>query len=365
MGKAARSKREKKAAAPAKNGVGSAVRQSDLDFSAPDDAYTGTFRWKAGKKFMKLPEPRAGQVVRTDKAGWGEFLPTRCPGDASVVDRVRADPSVLDGVSYAVTLVHMLQRSEYPIESLRVAGRRKLTVLVLGAAARCEERIARETEYWDELGHLLELKVELVLVGPEVSGNETLKPSSPTSLTTITLFRGTFLGYQEGRELDPGSTVLVTFNGGFGNWVESRRFGLFLSWFEDLVAIASSNLPAFFTQANDYADLVGEVAIFTSAINTQFFLAPARNAFSAASHMAEPNRPESWACANSTFFGIQGGRKSGAAVALEMSNQGDRDVLTAIVSQRAGDEDAEMPGVVPLIVQGGSPALHAPEAALL
>lgn len=112
----------------------------------------------------------------------------------------------------------------------------------------------------------------------------------PNSTTKISLFQGTFIQYMQAHSVDPSRTVLLTLNGGFGNWVESKRYGLLHSWFNDLVAVVESGIPAFFTQANDYADLVGEVphtclssaasvyalqvALFTSAIETSFILPP-------------------------------------------------------------------------------------------
>lgn len=115
MGKQARLKKEKKAAAAANpHTVGSAVKTGDLDFSAPEDAYTGvylpppqlahqlwpgSFRWRPGKQFMALPPPPATPVT-IDKRGWASWLTTRCPSDSAITDRVKADPSVpLSGVA--------------------------------------------------------------------------------------------------------------------------------------------------------------------------------------------------------------------------------------------------------------------------
>ena len=47
--------------------------------------------------------------------------------------------------------------------------RHELRVVVLGAAGRCEERLARQTDYWGEISSATGLQVQLVLVGPEIS----------------------------------------------------------------------------------------------------------------------------------------------------------------------------------------------------
>eukprot|EP00658_Telonema_sp_P-2_P049820 TRINITY_DN37922_c0_g1_i1.p1 TRINITY_DN37922_c0_g1~~TRINITY_DN37922_c0_g1_i1.p1 ORF type:complete len:418 (+),score=97.65 TRINITY_DN37922_c0_g1_i1:95-1348(+) len=265
-----------------------------------------------------------------------DSLEERCPSQPGIADKVKADPSVLDGLTYPVSLVYMLRRAGYPLGELQRSGH-ALKVVVLGAAARCEERIARETRYWDEISQLTKTRVDLILTGPEVSCTESLACSAD-GRTSLQLFRGTLrdLIQQEGGMLpDQDRTVLVTYNGGFGNWVESQRHSLLCDWFPDLVAVANSNLPAFFTQANDYADLVGELAIFSSAIQTQFILAPGRNPFAAASHLAEPDNPESWACANSCYYAIQGGGSS-----LEFGEESglcesSRQLLIALVQQRS------------------------------
>merc|ERR1711959_544285 len=115
MGKAARLKKEKKAAKDKKNpatvrpnnGVGSGVSEGDLDFSAPEDAFTGTFRWGPAKRFLALP-PAPKQPVSLTKRGWGDYLEKRCPGVPDICDAVKADPSVLDCLTYPVTIAHML-----------------------------------------------------------------------------------------------------------------------------------------------------------------------------------------------------------------------------------------------------------------
>ena len=62
-------------------------------------------------------------------------------------------------------------------------------------------------------------------------------------------------------DLGAHNTLLVTFNGGFGNSIGGGGGDprLFWDWHGDLCAISDSGIPALFTCANDYADAEGEV----------------------------------------------------------------------------------------------------------
>jgi len=62
-------------------------------------------------------------------------------------------------------------------------------------------------------------------------------------------------------DLGAHNTLLVTFNGGFGNSIGGGEGDprLFWDWHGDLCAISDSGIPALFTCANDYADAEGEV----------------------------------------------------------------------------------------------------------
>ena len=294
------------------NGVGASISDKDLDFSMPEKEYSGTFRWAAGKKFMELPMLSMKGVApweASDKGfpasegsrvncakGWGPYLTSRVP-DPKVIEKVKADPSVLDGLTYPVSAGCLLKSLKYPIPD-------EMTVVVLGAANRAEERVARETAYWGEIAICLRCRVHVVMCGPEVSEDGSLP--NPNPYTKMTLFKGTFLSYQARYKPTVSDTVLITYNGGFGNFVESNRFDLLESWHDDLRAIVESEIPAFFTQANDYADLNGETALMAHIFGARFVVLPTQNPFSAASHLSEPDKPDAWACANFSFYGIQG-----------------------------------------------------------
>ena len=349
MGKASRSRASKSttekaknknggnvvAASNALNGVGSEISRADLDFSMPENAYSGTFRWAVGKKFMKLPAAREGAAVDCSKKGWGPWLSSRVP-DPGIIERVKADPSALDGLTYPVTAAFVLKGLQY-----KCSEKSELTVVVLGAASRAEERVARETAYWGEIAVCLQCRIHLVMCGPEVSTDGTLPNPNPN--TRITLFRGTFLGYQSRHNPSADNTVLITYNGGFGNFVESNRFDLLESWHDDLRAIVASGIQAIFTQANDYADLNGETALMAHIFGAQFVTLPTQNPFSAASHLSEPDRPDAWACANFSFYAVQGCDTKRATL-TEVDTQAGRQKLRKAVA-KAVEVGCDMAGL--------------------
>jgi len=332
------------------NGVGSNIRQADLDFSMPENAYSGTFRWAAGKKFMELPAACVDGDVDCSR-GWGPWLSSRVP-DAGIIERVKGDPSALDGLTYPVTAAFALRRMQYKCPTKKED---ELTVVVLGAASRAEERVARETAYWGEIAVCMRCRVHVVMCGPEVSADGTLPNPNPD--TRITLFRGTFLGYQERHSPSAADTVLVTYNGGFGNFVESSRFDLLESWYDDLCAIVASGIPAIFTQANDYADLNGESALMAHILGARFVALPMQNPFSAASHLSEPDRPDAWACANFSFYGVQGCDRERAITAKVDTEAGRQKLRQAVI--KAVSVGCDMAGLQAMMTQLSVPSAGA------
>ena len=55
------------------------------------------------------------------------------------------------------------------LRSVKYKVPEELTVVVLGAASRAEERVARETAYWGEIAVCLQCRVHVVMCGPEVT----------------------------------------------------------------------------------------------------------------------------------------------------------------------------------------------------
>jgi hypothetical protein len=215
--------------------------------------------------------PPFPQTKPNFSGGWGSYLKWR--GGNSLVQEVTHDPSILDALSFPVTLLSMLDR-------LNLVPGSRLAALALGASRRAEERVARSSEMWRELSnHFPNTNIELWLIGPEISSSETLNKSERMS---ISLFKGTYVEFAKNNRdvvTDRHNTIHITYNGGFGNFPESMQFDLLSSWLPDLRLLASLRTPLIFTAANDFGDLRGESAVM-HLLGANWCCPPTENPFS-------------------------------------------------------------------------------------
>ncbi|POM59473.1 hypothetical protein PHPALM_31797 [Phytophthora palmivora] len=274
-----------------------------------DGMYSGTFRWLESKVFPHLP-PFPSQALDFS-GGWKEFLASRSsPNDhVDLVATATYDPSMLDALSFPVTLLYVTQL-------LQLCNGPELRVLVIGASQKAEQRVWRITNYWNELAAVYaKAKVTLFFIGPEVDERDAdrVKQNLPGNLS-VRHFRGTFGDFQDSQHFSyctPETSVIVGYNTGFGNFVDSCRHELLLSWLPDLYRIAESKIPAIFTCANDYADMNGEFAVQSRVIGANMLLLPKQNPFSAASHFHEEGQRDSaWSRGSSFLYVVCGIDKS-------------------------------------------------------
>ncbi|CEG48055.1 mynd finger family protein [Plasmopara halstedii] len=270
-----------------------------------DGMYSGTFRWLESKEFPLLP-PFPNRSVDLS-CGWKEFLVSRSSpnSNADLVAKAVNDPSMLDALSFPITLLHVLQQLELSVDS-------DLRVLIIGSSRKAEQRVLRITNYWNEISSFFaKAKVTLFFIGPEVDEPDAdrINNALPFNLK-VHHFKGTFGSFQKSQlygECAPQASVIVGYNTGFGNFVDSHRHELLFSWLPDLYRIAESNIPAIFTCANDYADMNGEFAVQSRIIGAKMLLLPKQNPFSAASHFHEQGQQETaWSRGNSFVYVVCG-----------------------------------------------------------
>ncbi|OQR83243.1 hypothetical protein ACHHYP_14921 [Achlya hypogyna] len=265
-----------------------------------DGMYSGTFRWTEHKKFPTLParsgwSPDAEPLAR----GWQGYL--EACHKTSLVTQAAADPSFLDALSFPMTFVYATKL----LKAEETWGHR-LTIVVVGATVKAEQRIWAQTDYWAEIAAFYPHRtIDLWFVGPEVA------PQTTTTLTTgvtVHAYRGTAGAFLASHQtLDVQSTVIIGYNTGFGNFVESGRHDLLWSWLPDLYAITASGMLAIFACANDYADMNGEFAVHSRILGSNVAYLPRDNPFSAASHLHEDGKRDSaWSRANSFLYAVQG-----------------------------------------------------------
>jgi hypothetical protein len=271
-----------------------------------DGMYSGTFRWLETKQFPPLPQPsNTCDAALTN--GWEGFLRSRSSESASYVEIAKNDPSCLDALSFPVTFLHVAS-------TLKLLGDSDTHhhVVVLGATRKAEQRVWLITDYWFEITYYFPSKeITLWFVGPEADADcPHRKPSQPTNLLAVHHVQGTFtdfVNHPEATGCTPHNTVLIGYNTGFGNFVESGKFDLLFSWLPDLYAITNAGFPAIFTCANDYADMNGEFAVQSRVLGAKMLLLPQQNPFSMASHLHEDGKKyTAWSRGNSFLYAVQG-----------------------------------------------------------
>jgi len=259
----------------------------------------GTLRWDASARFPPLsawpsvaPTPHRPFAL-TD---WRSYVEARFEPDAH--GTIRLDPLALDGLSYPLSLLRALQ-----VLRLRPPSPGPLNLLVIGASSKAEERVWRESNYWQELQHFLPA-THLYFVGPEISADRHRVVDERSATLRATSYKGT-VGQllEEESHLTPANSVVVGFNTGMG----SGLWPLMKSWLPDLLLLVRSRFVAIFTCANDWSDLRGEVEVFKT-LHAHFALKPQRNPFKAATIVHEPgDGPRSeWSCSSCFVYAVHG-----------------------------------------------------------
>lgn len=300
--------------------------------SRGDGMYSGTFRWLESKRFLELPTRTQRLEPSSLTKGWETLLSIRCDRNKRFMDSLKEDPSCLDAFSFPVTLAYTAQQL-----GLWQQTDASKHLLVVGASWKAEQRVWRITDYWSELSLFFpRTHITLWFIGPEVREDRQDKPASSAKLRARH-FQGTFGAFQDSHashDCTSENTIIIGYNTGFGNFVDTNDFRLLFSWLPDLYRIADSTIPAIFACANDYADLNGEFAVQSRVIGATMLLLPQQNPFSCASHLHEEGRRDTaWSRGNSFLYAIRGcdpGRRvmvaSGDTLALQKRLDADLDV---------------------------------------
>jgi hypothetical protein len=256
----------------------------------------GTLRWSTDAPFPQLPPWPVGEALRTFD-GWRDYLAFRLLPDES--GTIRVQPPMLAGLSYPLTLVYAMH-----LLRLRPPAPGPFTIIVMGASSKAEERLLRDSNYWDELPHFLpNTKLHLVFVGPEVD-QAFHERTIDRGRLSARCFRGT-LGELLTAEpyLSRDNALVVGFNTGMG----SGLFPLMKSWLPDLLVLLRGGFVAIFSCANDYSDLRGELKVFHTMLRANVVLPPRRNPFKAATVVRESEAALcEWSCSSCYLYAVQG-----------------------------------------------------------
>ena len=165
--------------------------KSDAEIAKSVVECVGTFRWRDDKVLPTLPRSTAAtahaQPPLPQKHGWAPWLNWRCPDNAhAAVQLAQSDPSLLDGLSFPLSLCFAMEQVGLSPAALKQAStssgddgggggggggggaRPRLTVLVLGATVSAEQRLVYDSDYWAEFtARYAFADIHFVMVGPE------------------------------------------------------------------------------------------------------------------------------------------------------------------------------------------------------
>lgn len=304
----------------------------EMDADVNADESPGTFRWPRRMPLPALPAGKPDLSGISDE-GWGPYLRQR--GGEKMIAAARSNAMMLDGLSFPLSLAWILLQ-----ESVVSLQQGDVHVVLLGATSKAEVRILQESTYWQELVMLLESRcnIRLHFVGPEISPAKSVEKTGDIHSMQPPCAKRFFMARSD---LTPENTICAVFNGGFGNFVSSRRDELFWSWMPDLLFLADSHFLCVFFCANDYADLKGEVAIHR-ALGSLFALAPRRNPFAMATVYSGEDDSE-WFSGNSFMYATCGSQKSVRHPAMILAAEAsDRPQLMSAVMKLAEDDEASV-----------------------
>lgn len=303
------------------DGGGGMVKDKDL----PTTECPGTFRWNADKVFPKIPTfPSKPCSAISSFKGWADYLLWRGNNNPKFMLSVKNDPSLIDCLSFPVTLLSMMSM-------LSLQPSKEFHFVSMGASRRAEEFTFRNTSVWLDIAHYFpETKVRIYFVGLEASTTESI-PCEPSNLTCNTV-KGSLDDLKKIHPevfVDLTSTLFTVFNGGFGNFAESNHYELLWSWLPDLQWLIESQLPLFFTCANDYGDVRGEVAVM-KALGAKFIIPPQENKFSFATTLVgeEGSSDKHYSRGNSFFYAVSGVDRESSS---NLEQHADRSMLQRLV----------------------------------
>lgn len=281
---------------------------SGLDDSAEPGLAVGTLRWKKTFQFPPLDRPSWGTSPPERLENW----PTYTAARKLHLNDQEKKAALIDGLSFPLSLLWAWEQLalEAP-QHLPTLGE-ELTIVLIGASQKAEERLLYETSYWQELLHYprvfpAPLRLKLLLAGHEISRHGDERIWTPRLRSAC--FRGSVGNALRAHKCEPGSAILVGYNTGCGSGIDSVMAG----WALDLHAALDTGYLAFFTCANDYADLKGELALHV-ALKSREALQSRKNPFPGmvivngpvASRDKDGNEVMHWYRANDSLYAVRG-----------------------------------------------------------
>lgn len=346
------------------------IDKEDIE-NTKDTQYLGTFRWKklhfselselgfediynnyenilSIDSYSKLFEVRVtkklSEVIKNKETKLDSNTNSSSNNSNSFIH-----PSMIDALSYPYSIISIIRKflslKKLDLETiikfaLSNINKASFNVILIGAAERTEERIAKNSKYYHEIyyyffseiiNHVKQtlnykndnelisylkkiydnLKINIVFTGEEISThtgliNLNIVNYSFFALKTLPFFQENLF------EFNKENTVIIGMNCGFGAGYEK----LTLSWIKDLQLLLKMKFLLGFTYTNDYEDYKGEILIMnhlTAKILTEqneqnFKSMSIYQSNETTSDSNENEKDNNWSCGNYGYYLVQGSR---------------------------------------------------------
>ena len=261
---------------------------ASIDESLKPNEYSGTFRWKKGIKMMPIDFSQIDFLTATDWKSFTEQLISTGFDDLQ--------PIYYDSLSFGLTIGSSIVKHLEIFPSL--GDQKHLNIVLFGCSSKAEERVARETNFFETVFYLLKIhiksleKVTIDFVGPEIE-SPTECVYNKISCKFYKDTAGNFLR-ENAISLEKENTVMFLLNPGFG----AGFLKLTTLWVNDLTVLLKLGFLVISTYTNDYEDLKGEKAILNFLEHKP--LIDYKNPFAFMTTMTGENQ-SNWSCGN---FGV-------------------------------------------------------------
>jgi len=286
--------------------------------------YLGTFRWKRSLKFPKLKEI---SFPISSITKWSEYLENR-------ID-FQIEPYIVDALSYPMSVVYILNYLQNNEKSFKLLKEKKINIILVGVSNKVEERIAMESNYFDEIFNYINYlnpelsQVNLFFVGEEIK-SQSQYTSKLSEKLVYNFFKGTVGDFlkRKALEFSKSNTFVIGLNCGFG----AGFLKLSLSWLKDLIVLLKFGYYLAFTYTNDYEDFKGESAIIKNILHSEIKYHIEDNPFKSMTvykkEIEKNSEKELWSCGNyGSYVVVDGCKRETISGLIKLSVEKLRDMV--------------------------------------
>ena len=302
-----------------------------------ENQYLGTFRWK-NVNFVNLSHLDINFFMNKEETlkyyislttNWQNYLDFR-------YENQEFEACFIDALSYPLSIIQIINtiienKSSDALDSIRKniindisnKDKRTLNLILIGAAKKTEERIALQSNYYDEIYYFLlaymiksstdKAEIEKIynnfILNINFSGEEISSNSSYSSILNknckYSFYSQKTYEYLRVNSLEYNkyNSIIIGMNCGFGAGFKR----LTLSWIKDLQLLFKIGYVCGFTYTNDYEDLKGEKLIIDYLQGKVIYTNENNNFKSMSVYKSESvDDNNNWSCGNYGFYLVKG-----------------------------------------------------------